>query len=754
MRVREGVLSNPAYVNDVAVFLSPGAFTCPNNTAPIPDVNDLNNDGSTADLRCSGTGNFAVTDTFALVGEKWVEGDPLLPNVDDPTLAPVVSDNTNCPDYDTNFGGPASNFTRLPCVAQTTHGGAFRYRLRLANGGNRLLEEYVAYDTIPFIGDTGVGEPLSTTARETRWVPTLNGPITANVVVPPLIAALYAPGTFNTYLTDARVQVEYTTNGNFCRGEVRNNNFAPSAVGTAALINTFPAGCDTTAVFSTTLPTPASLVRGFRIRAFSAVTGTPSTIDWIPGTFIEVNMPLLAPATGAPPSFVGGTVPNVVANASFFNPAWNSLAHRVFRAGAVAAADLLPTAEPPKVGIILPELYRLGNLVWLDNGGGSASLRNNGLADALEPGLNGVNVRLCRDTDATPGASTGDAVVANSTTANFGGQDGKYLFSDLPAGNNYYLAITNATTTPALTGFRSTFNDESNPNDDLDNNDNGLGINGANLVTVCGGAVNSIASGLITLGPVGPTGNPPEPNNEVLHVGGADDDNDSFPDPASNFSVDFGFIQDTYLGDLPDSGAGTGLNNYETLLANNGPVHPLLNATRLGATVDAETNGQPNAAADLDDTTGAPDDEDGVTVADLTQFETISAAVRVSYNASAAARICGFIDYNNDGNFAGVELAQADVAIGAGTATLTFGPVPAASAGNRFARFRISTGAAACTPNGAAADGEVEDYVVQVFNAADFGDLPDTALGNAPSDYSTKRLQHLACRQWCWPRVA
>jgi uncharacterized repeat protein (TIGR01451 family) len=744
VQVREGVLSNPSYVNDMAVFLGPGVFTCPNNTAPIVDTNDLNNNGSSADLRCSTTGNFAVTDTFALGGEKWVEGDTALPNVDDPVFAPIVSDNTNCPDYDTNFGGPAGNFTRLPCVAQTTHGGAFRYKLRLANAGNRLLEEYVAYDTIPFIGDVGVGEPLSTQARDTRWVPTLNGAITASVVVPPLIAALYAPGTFATYATDARVQIEYTTNGNFCRGEVRNADFAPSAVGTAALINSFPVGCNAAATFSTTLPTPASLVRGFRIRAFSTLTAPASAIDWIPGTYIEVNMPLLAPATGAPPSYVGGAVPNVLANASFYNPAWNSLAHRVFRAAAAVNTDLLPTAEPPKVGIILPERYRLGNLVWLDNGGGNATLRNNGQADVNEPGINGVNVRLCRDTDGTAGASAGDTVVGNVATATLGGELGKYQFNDLAPGANYYLAITDAANQVALAGRRSTLFDELLPNTDADNTDNGIGINGAGLVTACGaGATGSIISGLVALGPVSAAAVPPEPTNEVLRVGGVDDDADVlFFDPASNFSVDFGFIEQTDLGDLPDGAAGVGAGNYQTLLADNGAVHPILNATRLGTTVDAELNGQPNVTADLDDTTGAPDDEDGVAVADLTQFETIAAPVNVNYNAANASRICGFIDYNNDGAFTGVELAQADVVAGAGNVTLNFGPVPVASAGNRYARFRISSGATVCSASGSAVDGEVEDYVVQVFNAADFGDLPDTAVGTGAGNYNTTRLDN------------
>jgi uncharacterized repeat protein (TIGR01451 family) len=763
-RVRDGVPANPspaaAYVNDLGVFINPGPsgeFTCPNNTPPIADANDLDNDGSTVDLVCRASADFRVSEAFVLGGEKWVQGDITLPNVGDPADGSVATNNSACPDYDTTFGGPAGQFTRVPCVAQTTHGGAFTYRLRLANAGNRLLDEYIAYDVLPFVGDRFVGEPLFGTLRDTRWLPALNGSITTQVVVPPVIQLINPGLNPVTYATGAQVRVEYTTTTNFCRGQVRIANFDRASMNTAGVENSFPTGC-TPGVWTTTLPIPASSVTGFRVRAFSDATAPASTEEWVPGTYIEVDVPMIAPATGAPPSFVGGTAPNVGANPAIFNPAWNSIAHRVFRSNQPLATDLLPTAEPPKVGIILPERYRLGNLVWLDNGAGNPAQRNNARADIGEPGIDNVSVRLCRDTDGTAGPSGGDTVVGNTTTATLGGQLGKYAFSDLSAANNYYLAIPNVAGQAALTGLFSSTPDEAAPNNDTDNNDNGLGNAGAPaLVTVCGGTAGSMVSGTIALGPatgVAPT--PPEPTNEELRLGsGTDDDNDGntvFADSASNFSVDFGFVQPTDLGDLPDTGAGVGAANFETLLASNGPAHPMINAMRLGACVDAENNGQPGAAATGDDTgAGTPtngtcatanDDEDGVTVSDLTQFVGAPANVRVSYNnpnaGANSARICGFIDYNNDGNFAGAEIVTQNVNSGAGTATLAFGTVPAGSVGTRYARFRISSDiAAACAAVGPSTDGEVEDYVVNVFDAVDFGDLPDTTAGTGVGDYQT-----------------
>ena len=75
-------------------------------------------------------------------------------------------------------------------------------------------------------------------------------------------------------------------------------------------------------------------------------------------------------------------------------------------------------------------------------------------------------------------------------------------------------------------------------------------------------------------------------------------------------------VQALDFGDLPDTGAGTGAGNYQTLLSDNGPRHTVT-TLKLGAAVDSEANGQPNGTATGDDVAGVPDDEDGVTYPDV-----------------------------------------------------------------------------------------------------------------------------------------
>lgn len=58
-------------------------------------------------------------------------------------------------------------------------------------------------------------------------------------------------------------------------------------------------------------------------------------------------------------------------------------AYRAVAATALNPINLLPTAGPVKVGLDLPERYRVGNRVWRD-------INNNGLLDQGEPGIDGV----------------------------------------------------------------------------------------------------------------------------------------------------------------------------------------------------------------------------------------------------------------------------------------------------------------------------------------------------------------------------
>jgi hypothetical protein len=194
------------------------------------------------------------------------------------------------------------------------------------------------------------------------------------------------------------------------------------------------------------------------------------------------------------------------------------------------------------------------------------------------------------------------------------------------------------------------------------------------------------------------------------------------------------------FGDLPDVGVG----GYETLLANDGPRHTIVAGLYLGSTVDAETDGQPGSSAIDDDTTGTPDDEDGVTSSlSFTRGSPASVTLTATNTTGSAATLCGFIDFDGNGDFSEPnETASATVATGVsgGSATLNFGIVPAGIVTASYARFRITTESTACSSIGAVDDGEVEDYAVTIATAPttlDFGDLPDTGAGTGTGNYET-----------------
>jgi hypothetical protein len=169
----------------------------------------------------------------------------------------------------------------------------------------------------------------------------------------------------------------------------------------------------------------------------------------------------------------------------------------------------------------------------------------------------------------------------------------------------------------------------------------------------------------------------------------------------NNTSVDAGLLE-IDLGDLPDS--------YGTTNLNNGAAHGLDGANFLGAGVDAELDGQPNANATGDDTIDGNDDEDGVVF--LTPL-TAGDNAQIEVTASQAGFLNAWIDFNSNGMFDTGEQIASDMALAAGANTLTVN-VPPNATGTMAARFRFTSD----DPNGelgstgAWSNGEVEDYVL------------------------------------------
>ncbi|GIX34874.1 MAG: hypothetical protein KatS3mg126_0653 [Lysobacteraceae bacterium] len=731
-RIKAGT-ADGNYVNRVAVFENGTApATCAG--ALVADADDLDGDGNTTEQRCERSVTFTIVQAAVLDGTKWVSGPGPFENpadkiVDDPLEAPATA-SADCPVYHTEFAGEpgvvadTDPFTRFPCVARTDFGGAFTYRIRVQNAGNVAFDNYVLYDVLPFIGDTGVGEPQSTVTRNTRFRPVMTG-------APTLVAAQTTAPIAGKYV------VEYSASTNPCRPEVSDDTDLGGWQGSC------------TNDWSTTPPGGNfANVRAFRIRAFADPDGSDGT-NWGRLETAVFEIPMQAPPYAQQP-VSGDALPSVVGSTTVFNPAYDSFAHRAYRAVSGATLDpvnLLPTAEPVKVGVILPERYRIGNLVWRD-------INNDGDHDQGEPGIDGVEVRLCRDDDATAGPSAGDALVATTTTASLGGRSGKYRFDELPRDNAYYIAIPDAQV--ALTGLQVSSTNGQDPNNGVDNDNNA----GPGVGSVCGGGTGYASSPNWAVGIPSAS----EPTNERIYNGSSTDDDpnngagaDTWPDRMSNFSVDFGFsngggtaIED--LGDLPDTGNGDTPGNYRTLLSDNGPSHIIVPNLYLGAGVDAELDGQPNVDANGDDIAGT-DDEDGVIDPAELQFyrgQPARVRMRVFNDTGQTARLCGYADWNNDGDFRdtnvnGTSELAATVFIpdspSAQEVTVDWGtvPYPGSTIDPAYVRFRLSLDTGNCTTSfweGPSASGEVEDYRAAII-AIDRGDLPDAGAGVGVGDYET-----------------
>ena len=167
---------------------------------------------------------------------------------------------------------------------------------------------------------------------------------------------------------------------------------------------------------------------------------------------------------------------------------------------------------------------------------------------------------------------------------------------------------------------------------------------------------------------------------------------------------------------------------YPTLLAFNGAWHRILPGVRLGASIDFEPDGQPDASATGDNLAGAQD-EDGVAfMSPLLLGQMATVAVTASTNGFIDA----WIDFNANGSW--IESGEQILIsrpVSAGVNLLTFLIPSDAALTNTFARFRFST-AGGLAFDGPAPDGEVEDYSITILPSFDLVltlvDIPDPVL--------------------------
>lgn len=165
---------------------------------------------------------------------------------------------------------------------------------------------------------------------------------------------------------------------------------------------------------------------------------------------------------------------------------------------------------------------------------------------------------------------------------------------------------------------------------------------------------------------------------------------------------------------------------YSTLNVENEAAHEDggLNAPRLGPTISYEANSQPSIDADSDLS------DDGVSFSEI-RVGQLAAAVTVNIQGSPG-KLDAWIDFNGDGNWgnSGEHIFDSQP-LTLGDNLLTFDVPSWSSAGETYARFRVST-AGQLGVNGYATDGEVEDYVILIdsphANGGVFLDQKDIAV--------------------------
>ncbi|MDM8535267.1 Ig-like domain-containing protein [Desulfobacterales bacterium HSG17] len=165
-----------------------------------------------------------------------------------------------------------------------------------------------------------------------------------------------------------------------------------------------------------------------------------------------------------------------------------------------------------------------------------------------------------------------------------------------------------------------------------------------------------------------------------------------------------------------DFGDAYGLN-LPTFLANDGARHAMDGITFLGAGVDSEVDAQIDIEADteaLGDDNDGNDDDDGVS---FTSASVQNTEASIEITASVTGFINAWIDFNSDGDWEDEgEHVFADETLVPGVNSLSFMVPENAVPGKTLSRFRFST-VQGLSYNGAAENGEVEDYEVSIVSS-------------------------------------
>ncbi len=363
----------------------------------------------------------------------------------------------------------------------------------------------------------------------------------------------------------------------------------------------------------------------------------------------------------------------------------------------------------------------IGNNVFIDADG-------NGANTSATEGVNDVTVQLL---------DTSNTVLARTCTTNAG----RYLFTGLAAGT-YRVQIPASEFASGAPLFGKVSVGPAVPTDTstLDD-DKATGDNGIDAATP---ATTGIVSNDITLvQDAAPADSATAENGFEKTWDNSISDNEN----NYNLTIDFGFAAPSLdFGDLADTSSGTGAGDYQSLNANNGPRHTVTAALKMGATNTTEGDALQNTAANGDSS------DDGVATLPTLTAGSASSSFSVSVtNTGAAAKLSVWIDFNNDGSFNdtvldaagtnGGEKIATDLAVATSATSVTVPgivkvPAAAYTSGAVGMRLRLST-AAVLTSLGAAPDGEVEDYAINVASVSDYGDWAHATTPSAATSAAT-----------------
>lgn len=152
----------------------------------------------------------------------------------------------------------------------------------------------------------------------------------------------------------------------------------------------------------------------------------------------------------------------------------------------------------------------------------------------------------------------------------------------------------------------------------------------------------------------------------------------------------------TDFGDAPDS--------YGSSINNNGARHDLGDGSLyLGPTVETEPNAYANNGTNNNDNDG---------VAFVTGIEIAKTGI-VEVNASAQGYLNAWLDSDKDGEFDSDEQIITEKSVNAGNNVIGYDMPTWAESGTTWSRFRLSS-QKSLLPVGGVADGEVEDYQVDI----------------------------------------